>query len=133
MIPLSLYALIAIIVAFTAGFFLGKKKGNKKDMQKGLNQQNAGRFSDLGEAQNAGLPAQAGEKGRATIQTQIQKRKERIMDMVVRQGRITNDDVEDLFDVSDATARNYLNDLEEDGKLVQNGESGRGVYYTPVE
>jgi len=98
---------------------LGKKKG--------LNHQNAGRFSD------SEVAAEAGEKGRATVQKHIAKRKERIMDKAIRQGRITNDDVEDLFCVSDATARNYLNDLEEDGHLLQNGESGRSVFYTPVE
>ena len=119
MIPFSLFALIAVIVAFVAGFFLGKKKGS--------NHQNAGHFSD------SEVAAEASEKGRATVQRHIAKRKERIMDREVRQGRITNDDVEDLFCVSDATARNYLNDLEEEGHLTQHGESGRGVFYTPLK
>ena len=125
MVPFSVYALIVVIVAFAAGFFLGSKKG--------LNRQSAGRFSGLEDATEAGLSAQAGEKGRATVQKHVRKRKERIMDRALRQGRITNDDVEDLFCVSDSTARNYLNDLEEDGKLIQHGESGRGVYYTPAK
>ena len=118
MIPFSVYAFIAVVVAFAAGFFLGKKKSR--------NHQNAGRFSGSEDA------AEAGKKGRATVQKHIAKRKERIMDRALRQGRITNDDVEDLFCVSDATARNYLNDLEEEGHLLQNGESGRGVFYTPT-
>lgn len=122
MVPFSVYSLIAVIIAFTTGFFLGKKKGAKK----GLNHQSAERFSGLD-------AAEAGEKGRAAQQKHIAKRKERILDKAKRQGRVTNDDVEDLFCVSDATARNYLNDLEEDGQLVQNGESGRSVFYTPIK
>lgn len=117
MIPFSLYALIAIIVAFVTGFFVGKSR----------NQQNAGRFADSEEA------SVAGKKGRATVQKHIKKRKERILDSAIRKGRITNDDVEDLFCVSDSTARNYLNELEEDGMLTQQGESGRGVFYTPAK
>ncbi|MBL4644635.1 MAG: DUF977 family protein [Candidatus Pacebacteria bacterium] len=120
MVPFSIFALIAVFVAFAAGFFLGKKKG--------LNRQSAERISGL----NAAEMDEMGKKGRETTQRHIAKRKERIMDRAMRQGRITNDDVEDLFCVSDATARNYLNDLEEDGQLIQNGESGRGVFYTPT-
>ncbi|QSH39058.1 DUF977 family protein [Candidatus Kaiserbacteria bacterium] len=117
MAPFSLFALIAALAAFAVGFFVGK----------GRNQQNAGRFADSEEA------SIAGEKGRATVQKHIQKRKERILDSALRRGRITNDDVEDLFCVSDSTARNYLNELEEEGHLAQHGESGRGVFYTPIK
>lgn len=125
MAPFSIFALIAVIVAFAAGFFLGKKK-SATGAKKGLNHQSAERFSGLD-------AAEADEKGRATQQKHIAKRKERILDKAKRQGRITNDDVEDLFCVSDSTARNYLNDLEEDGQLTQNGDSGRGVFYTPIK
>ena len=99
-----------------AGFFVGKS----------TNQQNAPRFADSEEA------SEAGEKGRATVQSRIEKRKARIMGRARREGRVTNDDVEDLFCISDTTARNYLNELERDGLLTQHGESGRGVFYTPT-
>ena len=42
---------------------------------------------------------------------------------------ITRVDVEELLDVSEGTARKYLNILEEEGKIAQIGESGRGVRY----
>ncbi|MEE8131868.1 MAG: winged helix-turn-helix domain-containing protein [Candidatus Paceibacterota bacterium] len=62
-----------------------------------------------------------------------QKNKEeaklKIMNIIERNGRITNDEVEKLVDVSDATATRYLDELEQEGKVSQKGE-GRGVYYT---
>lgn len=60
-----------------------------------------------------------------------EERKQEILEAVARQGRITNDDVEKMFDVSDATATNYLEELENEGKLKQRGETGRGVFYEP--
>lgn len=44
--------------------------------------------------------------------------------------KITNDDVEQLLRVSDATATRYLDELEEDGKITQVGKTGKGVHYT---
>ncbi len=72
------------------------------------------------------------QKGREAVQERIERRKERIMELARKQGRITNDEAEDLFCISDNTARNYLNELEHEGKLTQHGETGRGVYYTPT-
>lgn len=43
---------------------------------------------------------------------------------------ITNNDVEHSLSVSNATATNYLTELEAEGKLVQlGGEDGRAVRY----
>ena len=42
---------------------------------------------------------------------------------------ITCDNVEKLLDVSNATARKYLNELETENKIKQIGDSGRDVYY----
>lgn len=43
--------------------------------------------------------------------------------------KITNDDVEKMLSVSDATAERYLNELEKSGALKQVGNTGREVYY----
>ncbi len=67
--------------------------------------------------------------GREAIAHRTQKRKERIMDRVRAEGRVTNDEVEELLLVSNNTALKYLNELEEEGKLEQRGDTGRGVYY----
>ena len=46
---------------------------------------------------------------------------------------ITCDNVEKLLDVSNATARKYLNELESENKIKQIGASGRDVYYTLIQ
>ena len=112
----GIFSLICIILAFAAGYCLGNFRGKK----------NAETFS------NPAVAYAAREKGRDAVQARITKRKARIMERAKREGRITNDDVEDLFCISDSTARNYLNDLERDGKLTQQGATGRGVHYTPT-
>jgi len=45
-------------------------------------------------------------------------------------GKVTNNDVEDLLHISDATASNYLSDLEDEGKLTQQG-NGPSTHYIP--
>ena len=114
---LSLTPLIILsIFIFAVGFFLGRITG----------------------ARSAGSPRTLSElttmrkAAREAVQSRIQKRKNRIMERAVQVGRIRNDDVEDLFCISDATARRYLNELEQEGKLTQQGTVGRGVYYTPT-
>ena len=43
---------------------------------------------------------------------------------------ITSLNVKKLLDVSGATARRYLNELESENKIKQIGKTGRAVYYT---
>lgn len=60
-----------------------------------------------------------------------EERKEKIVE-VLRRGegqRITNNEVEKMFGVSDATATNYFDELESEGKIVQVGKTGHAVYY----
>ncbi|MBU4536545.1 winged helix-turn-helix transcriptional regulator [Patescibacteria group bacterium] len=42
---------------------------------------------------------------------------------------ITNNDVEELCDVSNATAERYLDELENEGKIEQIGKTGKYTYY----
>ena len=43
---------------------------------------------------------------------------------------ITSKNVKRFLGVSSGTARKYLNELEAEGKIIQVGERGEGVYYT---
>jgi Fic family protein len=43
--------------------------------------------------------------------------------------RITNDDVQRLVNVSDATATRYLDELEQEKQITQVGREGKYVYY----
>jgi predicted HTH transcriptional regulator len=78
------------------------------------------------------------EKGRGlldSIKTEPLKEEgkyELILGRLKKQKAITNNDVEELLNVSDATAGRYLQKLEDDKKIKQHGKTGQGVYYTLV-
>jgi Fic family protein len=44
----------------------------------------------------------------------------------------TNNDIEKLLGVSDATATRYLDELEEEGLIEQIGKTGASVYYKKI-
>jgi len=55
--------------------------------------------------------------------------KEKILTLFKQQESVSNNDIEKLLGVSDATATRYLSELEREGKIVQIGSTGRGVEY----
>ena len=69
-------------------------------------------------------------KARATIQDRKHKKFEKILEFLNTKGKITNDEVEKLLHVSDATATRYLSALEKEGKIQQVGKTGKAVTYT---
>lgn len=71
-------------------------------------------------------------KARAVIQSRKRKKLEKIMEVVNAKGKITNDQVEKLLHVSDATATRYLAQLEKEGKVKQEGKTGKGVSYLKI-
>lgn len=68
-------------------------------------------------------------KARAVIQSRKRKKLDKILEAVTKHGSITNDQVEKLLHVSDATATRYLTQLEKEGKLKQEGRTGKSVKY----
>lgn len=58
-----------------------------------------------------------------------EENKEKILVLFQTKETVTNNDIEKLLGVSDATATRYLSELEQEGKLVQIGKAGRGVEY----
>jgi predicted HTH transcriptional regulator len=54
------------------------------------------------------------------------------MAAITAKGSITNDQVEKLLHISDATATRYLSQLEKEGKLQQIGTTGKSVKYTKL-
>ena len=69
-------------------------------------------------------------KARATIQNRKAKKLEKILEFLNVKSKITNDEVEKLLRVSDATATRYLSQLENEGKIKQVGRTGKAVTYT---
>ena len=69
-------------------------------------------------------------KARATIQDRKHKKLEKILEFLDTKRKVTNDEVEKLLHVSDATATRYLSALEKEGKIKQVGKTGKAVTYT---
>jgi hypothetical protein len=68
-------------------------------------------------------------------ETRQEKKREKIdgiLDLFAKQTNLTNDEVEKLLHVSDATATRYLETLEKEGKIKQVGKTGKGVSYTKI-
>jgi predicted HTH transcriptional regulator len=60
---------------------------------------------------------------------QKQEAKQKILQLLAQKRQITNDNVEQMLHVSHATATNYLQELENEGSIEQQGDVGRGVFY----
>ena len=78
----------------------------------------------------------------AKIQATKRKRLDKIMAAIEGKGpttlklrrvnAITNDEVEKLLRVSDATATRYLDALEKEGRVRQEGKTGKAVFYEKI-
>ena len=66
------------------------------------------------------------------INERKKKKLERILILLEKQGKITNNDVEKLLHVSDATATRYLDELERQNKTTQVGKTGKYTYYQKI-
>ena len=71
-------------------------------------------------------------KARAKIQETKHMKLDKIMAKLTEKGRITNDEVEKLLHVSDATATRYLQALEKENKIKQTGVTGKAVFYERI-
>ena len=59
-------------------------------------------------------------------------KEERILGLFKDKHKITNNQVQELLGISDATATRYLDKLEKKGLLRQIGDTGKYVYYKKV-
>jgi len=70
-----------------------------------------------------------GKEGRIARTSQKEQNKDTILGYLNEKGRITNKEATNLLSVSDSTATNYFDELEEAGKIIQHGDVGKYVYY----
>ncbi|MGH2509144.1 MAG: DeoR family transcriptional regulator [Ktedonobacteraceae bacterium] len=68
-------------------------------------------------------------KARAAIQSKKRKKLDHILEEVAKKGSISNNEVEKLLGVSDATASRYLVTLQKEGRLTRLGSTGKAVRY----
>jgi len=71
-------------------------------------------------------------KARVTMQDRKRKKRDKILQALKTKNKITNDEVEKLLHVSDATAARYLSALVKENKIRQVGKTGTGVAYTKI-
>lgn len=71
-------------------------------------------------------------KARNMIQFRKRKKLDRVMTLFLKKSKITNDEVKEFLHVSDATATRYLSQLEQEGKIKQNGKTGHTVSYSKI-
>jgi predicted HTH transcriptional regulator len=57
------------------------------------------------------------------------KNKEKILALLVEQGELSNADIRVKIKAHRRSVRRYLDELEEEGKVEQIGDTGRGVVY----
>jgi len=90
-----------------------------------------GRNEPLGESSRSPI-RELLAKAQFAIQFRKRKKLDKIMLLFLHQSKITNDEVEKFLHVSDATATRYLSILEKEGKIKQNGKTGKGVSYSKI-
>lgn len=78
-----------------------------------------------------GEAAEMRSEAAASVAARTERRLQRIMARAEEQGRVVNDDVEDMFCITDGTARAYLKRLVRLGRLHREGVGG-GTYYVPT-
>lgn len=61
-----------------------------------------------------------------------EENKKKLLDFLSDKDRVSNDDIQDLLNVSDASAERYLDELEKEGKLKQVGNIGQAVFYEVI-
>ncbi|MEK9153550.1 MAG: hypothetical protein AAB723_03060 [Patescibacteria group bacterium] len=71
-------------------------------------------------------------KARNAIQFRKIKKLDKILNLFAKRTSITNNEVEKLLHVSDATATRYLSILEKEGKIKQTGKTGHAVSYSRI-
>ncbi|MFH1201229.1 MAG: hypothetical protein V1484_02825 [bacterium] len=71
-------------------------------------------------------------KEQLAIKNKKRKKLDLLMTLFLKKSKITNDEVEKFLHVSDATATRYLSILEKEGKIKQNGKTGKGVSYSKI-
>jgi len=97
-----------------------------------------GRNEPLGESSQAQIQTSKNPvrevlvKAQLAIQNKKRKKLDSILTLFAKRTTVTNDEVEKFLHVSDATATRYLSILEKEGKIKQNGKTGKGVSYSKI-
>ena len=117
------FELVLILVIAVMGAWAWCLLKNKKDCEKEILaiEKERDEYADLGK----GL-TEYNQK----LQEKKNKAKETILELFKTKVRISNNDVVKILNISSASVRRYLDDLEVEGKIKQVGKTGQKVFYT---
>ncbi|HBP01014.1 MAG: hypothetical protein UY41_C0034G0002 [Candidatus Moranbacteria bacterium GW2011_GWE1_49_15] len=59
-----------------------------------------------------------------------EEKKRQIVEYLKTNGKASNNDIENLIGISDSTATRYLQELEDEGLVLQEGQTGHAVFYS---
>lgn len=113
-----LYLLTGAIIGAVSVWFYGERKVGESEQEK-----------QQPEQKEQGEDASGLESFNEKRQNRIEGRKDKIVEAIKEKGSIRTGEVSDMLDVSRNTAYRYLEELEEENKIEQTQESGRGVRY----
>lgn len=109
--------LITFLVGVAVGYWLGKRANwNSLSNSPSLKE---------GEGKTETLIERQGREKEA--------HKASMLELLKTNTPLTNDHIEQMLGVSDATATRYLEELEKEGKVRQVGKTGRGVRYERID
>jgi len=120
--------LIWFIIGGIVGFFFGRRKVSSGSLVSGSEN-----LKELKEKAQKALDERTESRKKRILkyigremhhQKQLQK-----CDLGVEVVGVNREEIEKLLDVSDNTARKYLNELEDENKVEQLGERGNNVTY----
>jgi predicted HTH transcriptional regulator len=78
-------------------------------------------------------PADAKSFGEATQFERKEENLKKILGLFEENKKVTNNEVEKMLGVSNATAERYLDELESQGKIRQVGKTGHYTYYEKIK
>ena len=126
-VPITIQVLIIFLLGVIVGGFLPrlgrKEKNESKVLQLDAPSDASPKESILHEAPASGIIAQQKERKEAN---------KRVIMAVLEgktEGNITEEEIEELLNVSDATVMRYLEELEKEGKIVKVETSSGDIHY----
>lgn len=117
--------LIFLIIGFGAGCYYMWWKSKRSKLKKSEEDSAAKLEKEKPKQESPGI-----SKVNESRQNAKAEAKDKILKLFEGKAEIANNDVQKLLGVSDATATNYLDELEREGHIAQIGKEGRGVKYT---
>jgi|GEM_PF-1044863 predicted HTH transcriptional regulator len=119
--------LFGILLGITASYLFFQKEISKlsKECYK-LRKEKADLLQELQETEECG-------NGLDRFAERMRAKKEiakgKILTALRAKGALKNEDITKLTDISSATVVRYMDELEAEGKVIQEGKTGRGVVY----